>query len=296
MNPGDSEQNLWSPKFMKIALQERDLLPWHITVWCTSLFWCHKRWRFWCKSCRGQGRDKARDNSSMEFGKKSRAKGRLFWNHKETKRKSTLLHWWTYVTSKNAEFEPKLQKYKGRVVLRVDIVKLAQFLLNRARLRPRWLLQKKVAVIASLPVCDGQAADAVSAYTQVKLEYAPRSLKIPKSECPDVWIRLPRHKWPKSWANIEDPVVLLERHLCGDPLAWLLWERQFEEALLELGWEKFRIGNVCSFIEKKKGYFCQCMWMTSKRLEKSRIWLPCGRNWWKMWILTNSHHFLTMCA
>ena len=36
-------------------------------------------------------------------------------------------------------------------------------------------------VIARLPDCDGQAADAVSAYTQVKLEDAPRLLKIPKS-------------------------------------------------------------------------------------------------------------------
>ena len=52
-------------------------------------------------------------------------------------------------------------------------------------------------VIARLPDCDGEAADAVSAYTQVKLEDAPRLLKISMSECPDVWIRLPRHKWPK---------------------------------------------------------------------------------------------------
>ena len=33
-----------------------------------------------------------------------------------------------------------------------------------------------------------------------------RSSKIPKSECPDIWIRLPKHKWPKSWSNMEDPV------------------------------------------------------------------------------------------
>ena len=32
-------------------------------------------------------------------------------------------------------------------------------------------------VIARLPGCDGQAADAVSAYTQVKLVDAPRLLK-----------------------------------------------------------------------------------------------------------------------
>ena len=47
----------------------------------------------------------------------------------------------------------------------------------------------------------------VSAYTQVKMEDAHKLLKIPKSECPDIWIRLPRHKWPKSWSSMEDPVV-----------------------------------------------------------------------------------------
>ena len=63
-----------------------------------------------------------------------------------------------------------------------------------------------------------------------------------------MWTRLPRHTWPKSWANIEDPVVPLERNLYGHPLAGLLWERQFDEALSELGWD------ACSFIENK-GYF-----------------------------------------
>ena len=50
---------------------------------------------------------------------------------------------------------------------------------------------KVMDVIARLPDCDGQAADAVSAYIQIKLECAPRLLKIPNSECPDFWIRLP---------------------------------------------------------------------------------------------------------
>ena len=70
------------------------------------------------------------------------------------------------------------------------------------------------------------------------MEDAPKLLKIPKSECPDIWIRLPRHKWPKSWSSIEDPVVPLERNLYGHPLAGLLWERQFEKILLQPGWEK----------------------------------------------------------
>ena len=93
---------------------------------------------------------------------------------------------------------------------------------------------KIMEVIARLPGCDGQASDAVSAYTQVKLEDAPRLLKIPKTECPDVWIRLPPHKWPKSWESIKDPVVPLERNLYGHPLAGLLWDRQSEKVLLEL--------------------------------------------------------------
>ena len=68
---------------------------------------------------------------------------------------------------------------------------------------------KYMDIISRLPGCDGQAADAVSAFTQVKMEDAPRLLKIPKSECPDVRIRPPRHKLPQSWSSVEDPVVAL---------------------------------------------------------------------------------------
>ena len=55
-----------------------------------------------------------------------------------------------------------------------------------------------------------------------KMEDASKLLKIPKSECPDIWIRLPRRKWPKSWSSIEDPVVPLERNLQVHPLTGLL--------------------------------------------------------------------------
>ena len=113
---------------------------------------------------------------------------------------------------------------------------------------------KIMEIISRLPGCDGQAADAVSAYTQVKMEDAHKLLKIPKSECPDLWIRLPRHKWPKSRSSTEDPVVLLERNLCGHPLAGLLWERKFEKILLKHGWEK--IPNwECLFVLREKGFF-----------------------------------------
>ena len=156
---------------------------------------------------------------------------------------------------KNAELETKHQKYKGRVVLGGDILKddsgsYAVFT-EQGSSASQTTAAKIMDIISRLPGCDGQAADAVSAYTQVKMEDAHKLLKIPKSECPDIWIRLPRHKWPKSWSSMEDSVVPLERNLYGHPFAGLLWEREFEKILLKHGWEKFQIGNVSSFIVKK---------------------------------------------
>ena len=113
---------------------------------------------------------------------------------------------------------------------------------------------KVMDIISRLPGCDGQAADAVSAFSQVKMEDAPKLLKILKSECPDIWICLPRHKWPKSWSSMEDPVVPLERNLYGHHLAGLLWEMQFEKILLQHGWEK--VSNwECLFVHREKGLF-----------------------------------------
>ena len=47
--------------------------------------------------------------------------------------------------------------------------------------------------------CAGQASDAISAYAQVKVEGAPKLLKLSESECAAIWIRSPRHQLPKSW-------------------------------------------------------------------------------------------------
>ena len=141
---------------------------------------------------------------------------------------------------KNAELEAKHQKYRGRVVLRSDIGKddFGSYAVFTEQGSSAMTAAKVMDMISRLPGCAGQAADAVSAYTQVKMEDAPKLLKIPKSECPDMWIRLPRHKWPKSWSSMDGPVDLLEWNLYGHPLAGLFWERQFEKILLIHGWEK----------------------------------------------------------
>ena len=164
---------------------------------------------------------------------------------------------------KNAELEAKHQKYKGRFVLRGDIVKddsgsYAVFT-EQGSSASQMTAAKFMDSISRLPGCDGQAADAVSAYTPVNMEDAHKLLKIPRSECPDIWIRLPRHKWPKSWSSIEDPVVPLERNLYGHPLAGQLWERQFEKILFEIRFgESFQLGMLIRTPSKRVILICVC--------------------------------------
>ena len=86
---------------------------------------------------------------------------------------------------KNAELEAKHHLYKSRVVLRGDIVKdnsgsYAVFT-EQGSSASQMTAAKIMDIITRLPGCDGQAADAVSAETQVKREDAPELLKIPKS-------------------------------------------------------------------------------------------------------------------
>ena len=127
---------------------------------------------------------------------------------------------------KNAELEAKHQKYKGRVVLRGDIVKdhsgsYAVFTGQGSSASPK-AAAKIMDIISRLPGCDGQAADAVLAYTQVKMEDAHKLLKkIPNRNVQTYGFVYHDTKWPKSWSSMEDPVVPLERNLYGHLLARL---------------------------------------------------------------------------
>ena len=121
------------------------------------------------------------------------------------------------------------------------------------------------------------------------MEDAHKLIKIPKSECPDIWIRLPRHKWPKSWSSMEDPVVPLERNLYGHPLAGLLWERQFGKILLKHGWEK--IPNwECLFVHRGQGLFLS-VYVDDIKLarKKQKILIRCGNYSTKKLMWENQH-------
>ena len=104
---------------------------------------------------------------------------------------------------KNAELEPKYQKYKGRVVLRGDIVKndsgsYAVFT-EQGSSASKMTAAKVMDVIAILPDCAGQAVDAVSACTKVRIEDAQI---VPNSR-----VRLPRYMDTSSTTQVAQIVV-----------------------------------------------------------------------------------------
>ena len=77
----------------------------------------------------------------------------------------------------NSELEPQFQKCKSRVVPRGDIVKddsgSNAVFTEQSSSASHMTAAKGTDVMARLPGCAGQAADAVSAYTQVRMEDAP---------------------------------------------------------------------------------------------------------------------------
>ena len=92
---------------------------------------------------------------------------------------------------KKAELEAKHQKYKGRVVLRGDIVKddsgsFYAVFTEQGSSESQMTPARVMDIISRLPGCAGKAADAVSAYTQVKIERCSKIIENSK-------VRMSRH-------------------------------------------------------------------------------------------------------
>ena len=77
----------------------------------------------------------------------------------------------------------------------------------------------------------------------------PRLLKLTENWRPDVWIGIPPRQRPKSWNNIDGPVVNLERNLYAHPQAGLLRERRYGHACLYFTKSRFlRVGPCRRFL------------------------------------------------
>ena len=211
------------------------------TVLCTNSFRCFKHSKFQMPRQQWRKMRETGENPGMAADESQKQERSVQGTRAE---KFILRHWWISVILRIRSWSLNIKSTKAESCSVVTIVKndsgsYAVFT-EQGSSASQMTAAKIMDIISRLPGgWAGQAADAVSACTQVKMQDAPKLLKIPKSECPDFWIRLPRHKWPKPWSSVEDPVVPLERNLYGHPLAGLLWKRQFEKVLLEHGWEKF---------------------------------------------------------
>ena len=158
---------------------------------------------------------------------------------------------------KNAELETKNQKYKGRVVFRGDIVEddsgsYAVFT-EQGSSASQMTAAKFMDIKSRLPGCSGQAADAVSAYTQVKIEDAPKLLKIPKSECPD------------TNGQNHGPVWKTQSFFMSGICTVIFWQDCYGKAIWEtpievrLG-EGFEMGMYIRTLWQRINLICVCGW------------------------------------
>ena len=170
-----------------------------------------------------------------------------------------------------------------------------QSLLSKARLRLKMTAATVVDVIARLLDCHGQSSwrrvsthswkgggcSQIAQSSQVRMS---RRMDTPSTT--QVTQIMGKHwrtcgaSWTKLvWSPIS--LILVVEEVPGSSVgAWM--------------GKKNRFGKGYLFIENK-GYFCQYVWTTFKNgWERSRMWLPCGRDWWKTLVLENLHNFLTM--
>ena len=105
-------------------------------------------------------------------------------------------------------------------------------------------------VVAGPPDCAGHAADAVSGYTQVKMEDAAKLHRIPKSECPDAWIRLPLHNMAQIMVRHWSASGFPRMKCVPTPTSWSLVEKTIRRSSI---WT--RMGKVpnweCQFFSSK---------------------------------------------
>ena len=174
---------------------------------------------------------------------------------------------------KNAEFEPKHQNTKVEWFSEKNIVKddlgSCAFFTEEGSSASQMIAAKEIDVFVRLPGCVGQAADAVSVYTQVKTKGAPRLLKFPKSECPDLWIRfcwdLKRERLPNLGCLFVRRKRGLFLSVCVDDIK-----------MAGRRWKSTKLG-ICVCSSKNKDCSCRNLWTTSKWPEKNIIRLQCGK-------------------
>ena len=217
-------------RIMKMILQEKGWIHRVPTIWC-AIFPMHlQQWKY--QMPRQQGRKIGKNSRKYRHGSWRKSKTKMRWSMKQglNEEKFNLRHWWISVISRIQNWSLNFKNTKAESYSEVTLWRMiqdhTQYLLNKDHQHHRWQPHES-RTLSRLPDAQDKQQMQYPLTPRSKWKMHRRYLKIPKSECPDIWIRLPKHKWPKSWSSMEDPVVPLERNVYGHPLAGLLWQRQF---------------------------------------------------------------------
>ena len=183
---------------------------------------------------------------------------------------------------KNAELEAKHQKYKGRVVLRGDIVKddsgsYAVFA-EQGSSASQMTAAKIMDIISRLPGCDGQAADAISAYTQGKMEDAHKLNKFQNRS-----IQTFGFVYHDTNGQNHGPVWKTQLFLLSGSCTVILWQDCYKKGNLRKSYcsavgRRFPIGTAYS-CTVKKGFLS--VYVDDKKLAGKK------QNLYPMWKLLN---------
>ena len=180
------------PKDHEDHIARKGPIRWVTTTWCASLFLCLKRWKFrmwkqWTK------------DGSCQRGRwpKKGAKRRHSWSTQRQK-ESPLRYMYGHLSSLKCGVRTEVPKVQGP---------------GRA---PKWHCEGQFRILSCthrasffcVPNdcsksngchCKTTRLCRTSSWRSVCLHPSENGGCSQMSECADLWIRLPRHQWPKSW-------------------------------------------------------------------------------------------------
>ena len=178
---------------------------------------------------------------------------------------------------KNAELEAKHRKYKGRVVLRGDFVKdnsgsYAVFT-EEGSSASQMTAAKIMDIISRLPGCDGQAADAVSAYSQEKSKMLTNYWKFTNRS-----VQTFGFVYHDTNGLNHGPVWKTQLFLLSEICTVILWQDycgkgNLRRSYWNMAGRNFQIGNVSLCTPWNKILLiCVCEWLKKMAGKRQKHW------------------------
>ena len=192
--------NYLNPKIMKITLQVEEKHRWIIALWFTSSPPMPQAMKV--PDAKASLDKEWKKLETVPAGKveKARSKKKRGYSRSTQRQKGSplLFHWWTCVTWRMRSWNQHSRSLKDESgpegTLSKTTLEPTQFSLNKARQCHRWLQSKSWKLLQHCQIVKDKQQMQYQPTFKSKWRMLPGLLTIPKSECPDEWIRLPRQE------------------------------------------------------------------------------------------------------